>query len=119
MRECMIVIKALADENRVRILMVLRGRELCVCEIIDLLGLAPSTVSKHMSILKNAHLVESRKDSRWVYYRLAQDDTIPEAINAISWVTNCLKDDRIICEDDRRVKENGPLVCKKSKDNST
>ena len=111
MRECMNVIKALADENRVRILMALRGRELCVCEVIDFLGLAPSTVSKHMSILKNARLVESRKDSRWVYYRLAQDDTTLEAISAISWVTNCLKHDRIISEDDCRIKENGPLVC--------
>ena len=111
MRECMTVIKALADENRVRILMVLKGRELCVCEIIDLLGLAPSTVSKHMSILKNARLVESRKDGRWVYYRLAQDDTTPEAVSAISWVTNCLKHDRIINEDERFIKEKGPLVC--------
>ncbi len=111
MRECMTVIKALADENRVRILMALRGRDLCVCELIDLLGLAPSTVSKHISILKNARLVESRKDGRWVYYRLAQNDTTPEAISAISWVTNCLKHDRIIREDDRRIKKNGPLVC--------
>jgi len=112
MRECITIIKALADENRVRILMVLRGRELCVCEIIGLLGLAPSTVSKHMSILKSAHLVESRKDSRWVYYRLAQDDTTPEAVSAISWVTDCLKHDRTICEDDLRIKKNGPAVCK-------
>ena len=111
MCDCMIVIKALADENRVRTNMVLRQRELCVCQIIDFLGLAPSTVSKHMSILKNARLVESRKNSRWVYYRLAQNDTTPKAISAISWVSNCLKNDRIISEDDRRIKKNGPLVC--------
>jgi len=111
MRECMTDIKALADESRVRILMALRGQELCVCEIISLLGHAPSTVSKHMSILKNARLVESRKDSRWVYYRLAQDDTTPEAVSAISWVTDCLKHDRIISEDDSRIKGNGPSVC--------
>ena len=107
--------KSIGYENRVRILMVLRGRELCVCEIINLLGLAPSTVSKHMSILKNAHLVESRKDSRWVYYRLAQDDTTPEAVSAISWVTNCLKHDRTICEDDLRIKKNGSSMCEGSK----
>ena len=111
MRECMTDIKALADESRVRILMALRGQELCVCEIISLLGHAPSTVSKHMSILKNARLVESRKDSRWVYYQIAQEDTTPEAVSAISWVTNCLKHDRIICEDDRSIKEKGPLMC--------
>jgi len=64
---------ALADPNRVRALMALRGGERCVCEIIELLNLAPSTVSKHMSILKQAGLVSSRKDSRWVYYTLAEN----------------------------------------------
>ena len=68
MRDFMAIVKALADENRVRALMALRERELCVCEIIELLGLAPSTVSKHLSILYQAGLLESRKDGRWVYY---------------------------------------------------
>ncbi len=57
MRELMAVMKALADENRVRILMAVLGRELCVCQIVELLGLAQSTVSKHMSILHQARLV--------------------------------------------------------------
>jgi ArsR family transcriptional regulator len=61
---------ALSDKNRVRALMALRSGELCVCQIIELLGLAPSTVSKHMSILKQAGLVECRKKERWMYYRL-------------------------------------------------
>ena len=67
----MMITKALSDENRVRTLLALGGRELCVCQIVELLGLAPSTVSKHMSILANARLVESRQDGRWRYYRLA------------------------------------------------
>lgn len=69
------VTKAISDPNRVRALLALRYGELCVCQIIELLGLAPSTISKHMSILKQAGLVDSRKDSRWVYYRLAQDES--------------------------------------------
>jgi ArsR family transcriptional regulator, arsenate/arsenite/antimonite-responsive transcriptional repressor len=72
MRDLMTVLKALADENRVRALMALRQGELCVCQITELLGLAPSTVSKHMSILKQAKLVESRKQERWMFYRLAE-----------------------------------------------
>jgi len=111
MRDFMAIVKALADENRIRILMALHERELCVCDIIDLLGLAPSTVSKHLSILYQAGLLESRKDGRWVYYRLARNDATPEALSAISWVTECLRHDRIICEDNRRIKENGSLVC--------
>ncbi len=66
------IAKALSDSNRVRALAALQHGELCVCQLIELLKLAPSTVSKHMSILKQAGLVESRKDSRWVYYRLPE-----------------------------------------------
>ena len=58
MRDLMAVTKALADENRVRILMALEPKELCVCQIVELLDLAPSTVSKHMAILKQARLVD-------------------------------------------------------------
>ncbi len=65
------VTKALSDPNRVRALLALRKGESCVCQVIELLGLAPSTTSKHMSILKQAGLVDSRKEGRWVYYRLA------------------------------------------------
>ena len=64
-------LKALADEPRLRALCALRGGELCVCQLIALLELSPSTVSKHLSILRSARLVESRKDGRWMYYRLA------------------------------------------------
>jgi DNA-binding transcriptional ArsR family regulator len=64
-------LKALADENRLRALCALRDGELCVCQIIALLSLAPSTVSKHLSILRAARLVDSRKDGRWMYYRLS------------------------------------------------
>ncbi len=69
MFQFMTVIKALADANRVRILCALLGRELCVCQIIEMLGLAPSTVSKHLSILRQARLLEDRKEGRWMYYR--------------------------------------------------
>ena len=69
----MTITKALSDENRVRMLLALDGRELCVCQIIELLGLAPSTVSKHMSILANARLVEGRQEGRWRFYRLARN----------------------------------------------
>ena len=71
------IAKAMSDENRLRILMALRGKELCVCTFTELLNLAPSTTSKHLSILKQARLIESVKDGKFVYYRL----TMPEAKN--------------------------------------
>jgi len=84
------ITKSLADESRLRILMALDGRELCVCQITELLGLAPSTVSKHMAILAQARLVENRKDGRWRYYRQVGDKAPPEVREAISWVRRSL-----------------------------
>lgn len=77
MREIMDVLKALADENRLRALGALKGGELCVCQLIALLDLAPSTVSKHLTILRAARLVESRKDGRWMFYRLSREFKTP------------------------------------------
>ena len=81
------------------------GRELCVCQIIELLGLAPSTVSKHMSILANARLVEGRQDGRWRYYRLAGDDAPDEAREAIAWTLRSLSKISQIRQDAERIKE--------------
>jgi DNA-binding transcriptional ArsR family regulator len=90
MREFMAITKALSDPNRVRILLALRGGELCVCQITELFGFAPSTVSKHLSILRHAHLIRSRKAERWVYYRLP-DKTAPVAVReALVWVHKSL-----------------------------
>ncbi len=80
------VAKALSDENRVRILLSLRSGELCVCQVTELLALAPSTVSKHISILRRAGFVKLRKEGRWVYYRLAGRETPAVARSALAWV---------------------------------
>lgn len=65
------IAKALADGNRMRVVIALMEHdELCVCQITEMLGLATATVSRHMSVLQNARLVESRKENRWVFYRL-------------------------------------------------
>ncbi len=94
MFDTLTVIKAMADESRLRILMALRGKELCVCTLTELLNLAPSTTSKHLSILKQARLIESVKDGKFVYYRL----TMPEGKNyplvgpALDWLNQSLAD---------------------------
>jgi ArsR family transcriptional regulator, arsenate/arsenite/antimonite-responsive transcriptional repressor len=86
MRNLMAMTKALADENRVRMLLALRRQELCVCQIVELIQLATSTVSKHMSILKAARLVESRKDGRWLYYRLPGKEAPATVKKAMEWI---------------------------------
>jgi ArsR family transcriptional regulator len=105
MREFMAVVKALGDENRIRALLALRAQELCVCQIIELLELAPSTVSKHMSILKQARLVDTRKSGRWVFYRLAGNKSAPAIQEVIAWLCKSLSKDASVRRDERRLKE--------------
>jgi len=66
------VLKALAHPVRLRLLAMLRGGELCVCQMTAVLELAASTVSAHLADLKRAGLVDERKDGRWVFHRLAE-----------------------------------------------
>ncbi|MBX3432261.1 MAG: winged helix-turn-helix transcriptional regulator [Pirellulales bacterium] len=93
MRDLLAVTKALADENRLRALGLLVGRELCLCQIVEVLQLAPSTVSKHMSILHQARLVEARKEGRWAYFRLADEQALPEVRSALELVLASLARD--------------------------
>ena len=105
MREFLAVANALADANRLRLLLSLYGRELCVCNLVEFIGLADSTVSKHMSILRQSGLVESRKKGRWVYYRLADEDASPLVKQAIELAHEYLRDDKIIVRDAVRIIE--------------
>lgn len=95
LRETVRVTKALADAQRLRILMLLRPGELCVCQIVEVLALAPSTISKHLSLLYGAGLIETRKQGRWAYYRLALDQGNEFARPALDWLEQMLKDDEI------------------------
>jgi ArsR family transcriptional regulator, arsenate/arsenite/antimonite-responsive transcriptional repressor len=111
MREFVALTKALADENRIRILMSLNAGERCVCEIIALFKLAPSTISKHIAILHQAGLVESRKEGRWVYYRLPDRDVSQSAAKAIEWLQGNLRKDPVTQADAKRLK----AVCQMSR----
>ncbi len=65
--------KALADETRLRILALLVSGELCVCDLLVILQLPQSTVSRHLAYLRNSGLVQDRREGVWMYYRLALD----------------------------------------------
>ena len=106
MLDLMTVTRALTDENRVRILLALRGREMCVCQVTAFLDLSPSTTSKHLSILKQARLIESRKKGKWVYYRLADNAGTPALVRgALAWLIDSAKDLPTIREDARRIED--------------
>ena len=85
MRELLKTLKAAGDESRLRILNMLRRRSLCVCEIAEVLGLAQSTVSRHLKILEDCGLLERTKDGLWVEYRLApaQEGSLPHCLFAL------------------------------------
>ncbi len=88
--------KALAHPVRVRILAMLRGGELCVCQLNAVIGLAPSTISAHLGDLKDAGLVAERKAGRWVHYRLEPERWAGSALAAL-WPA--LGDDPQVAED--------------------
>jgi DNA-binding transcriptional ArsR family regulator len=99
------ITRALSDENRVRALLALGDQEVCVCQLIELLQLAPSTVSKHMSVLKQAGLVTGQKKGRWMYYRLPGPAASPAIRQALSWVRQAVSKAPRILEDSERMQK--------------
>jgi DNA-binding transcriptional ArsR family regulator len=119
MKQFMAITKALSDPNRVRMLLALRGGELCVCQITELFGFAPSTVSKHLSILHHAGLIRSRKSERWVYYRLP-DKTAEVAVReALDWVHKSLAKTAETAADGKKLKQilrtDLAVICRRQK----
>jgi DNA-binding transcriptional ArsR family regulator len=103
MKDFLNITKALADENRLRMVMALQDGEVCVCQITQLIGLAMSTVSKHLSILYQAGLVNARKEGRWMYYSLPGKGTPTAAREAVAWVRRSLAGKERIAEDAKRL----------------
>jgi len=103
MKSVLQITKALADRQRLRMLLLLQGRELCVCQIIAVLELAPSTISKHLSILSAAGLVEHRKEGRWAYYRLVGGSADSTVRSAQQWVAQSLRHDEAIAKDVKKL----------------
>jgi ArsR family transcriptional regulator len=105
------ITRALSDENRVRILMALRSHEFCVCQITAFLDLSPSTTSKHLSVLKQARLIEARKVGKWVYYSLAGAKSGADspgsdtALDAISFVSRAIGDSPTVRRDEKRISQ--------------
>ena len=68
------VFKALSDETRLRILNLLYERELCVCDVMEILQITQAKASRHLIYLKNAGLVKDRKQAQWAYYSMRNDN---------------------------------------------
>lgn len=107
------ILKALSDKNRLRIVKILQQSKLCVCEITNILGLATSTVSNHLSILKDAELIVDQKDGKWVDYQLNMDSNNPYIIGLLPLITFWLHDDEQVMADLEKLKSTDRMqLCK-------
>ena len=104
MKNTLSLLKALSDRNRLRVVAALLStRELCACQIKELLKITGATVSRHLALLIQVGLVDSRKDGRWVYYRLRKDLTDFKVL--LQWLEHeignsaVVKADRIMLDD--------------------
>jgi ArsR family transcriptional regulator, arsenate/arsenite/antimonite-responsive transcriptional repressor len=105
MRDLELALKAAGDPTRTRILRLLEKGELCVCQVQAVLGLAPSTISKHLSILKTAGLVDDRRDGKWIYYAHADGKRNPHGPGLLSLLNGPLDKDPRILADKKRLRD--------------
>ncbi len=100
MRELMLVLKAVSDKNRMRILKMLEKKNMCVCELAAVLGIKQPSVSKHLVILKNAGLIQDERNSQWIDYKLCREIVncyAPVMLKQLKqWINDdpCVKHDR-------------------------
>ena len=98
MKDFVNVMKALSDPNRIKILKMLQHKMMCVCELQAALQIAQPSVSKHLKILENADLVDSKKDGMWVNYHLTDGSRSPYAASILGNLRHWLEDDREVAE---------------------
>ena len=106
------VFKALSDPNRIRILKMLVGREQCMCEVREVLNLSNSTVSKHLTILRDAGLLLDSKDGKWVNFRINDKSEHRFIRSVITLIQDSFDDDDVVKEDLKKVRRvNRKQIC--------
>lgn len=106
--------KALSDTNRLRILKMLQTKPLCVCEITNVLGLATSTVSQHLKILKEASFIIEEKDGKWVNYLINPRPSDQRINTLLSSLDFWISDQSVIISDKKKVLESDRnIICAK------
>ena len=76
-KEAAVIFKAFCDENRIRILKLLRTGEKCACKLLEEMSISQPTLSHHMKILCDSGIVIGRKEGKWMHYRIS-----PEGVRA-------------------------------------
>ena len=104
MWELIKVFKALSDETRMRMLHLLMDGELCVCEIMQALGISQTRASRNLGILRDAGLLKDRRDGQWVHYSLNQG-VAAEYLKLMELVNSLLKEDQTMVEDKKKLEK--------------
>jgi ArsR family transcriptional regulator len=119
MRDFLKITKALSDKTRVRIFKMLQYKAMCVCEVQTILGMAQSTVSKHLQLLEDAGLITSTKEGLWVNYKLAKDSHNVYAAPVARYLIGILDDDpQVVADREKAHTTNRLEICRK-KDHSS
>ena len=108
------ILKALADESRIRIVALLKERNgLCVCEITEIIGLSQPTISSHLKRLQDAEVITYSKDGLWVNYNLDEnmEKEVKQLLGAVVRILS--EDERIKSDVTRSFKINREMICKK------
>ena len=118
MKNTLSLLKALSDQNRLRVVAALLStHEICACQIKELLKITGATVSRHLALLIRAGLVDSRKEGRWVYYRLRKDR--PDVKSLIPWLKQEIGNSVVVKEDRLMLDEVGSCdkieMCRKQR----
>jgi DNA-binding transcriptional ArsR family regulator len=106
MKQTINLFKALGDPTRLRIVKLLEGGELCVCQLMAVLGMGQSRISRHLSILKQAGLIEDRRAGKWVHYRLCGKDAAKQVCSCFAGLDR----DDAVKTDLRAVRKAKPLA---------
>lgn len=104
MRQFLKLAKALSGKTRLRIFKMLQHKEMCVCEMQSILGVAQSTVSKHLQVLEDAGLITGNKDGLWVNYKIAEVSHNPYAVPMAQYLTGILDNDPQVVADKEKAK---------------
>ncbi|MFA7232192.1 MAG: metalloregulator ArsR/SmtB family transcription factor [Victivallaceae bacterium] len=117
MKDVLSITKALSDRNRLRLVLALMEHgELCACQLTELLQVSGATASRHLALLTNAGLLDSRKSGRWVYFKLKPDSS-NESI--FKWLADSLQDSPDKLADSKAMAEitayNQEDICRKQR----
>lgn len=111
MKDMVRILKVLSDQTRLRIVNMLLEKEVCVCEMVNILGISQPAVSKHIKKLKTAGLVEERQNGYWSYYSI--DFKSNKAKKVVNFIMREIKDEKKLKKDIELLKR---VLCKTKKE---